>query len=311
MSELAISTHTLTRDFATVRAVDQLTIEIPKGVIFGFLGPNGAGKTTTFHLLLGLLAPTDGTATVLGCDSQTQGEIIRSQVGVLLEHHGLYERMNAMENLYFFGRINHMSNQDIATRSEALLKHMGLWGRHLEPVKRWSKGMKQKLAIIRATLHQPAMIFLDEPTAGLDPVAAVALREDLINLTKREGMTIILNTHNLTEAEKLCDQIGIIRQGKLLRVGTLEQLRSEMTTPEIKITGHGFGEDLRHKLESHTHIKSVSYEKHMLCLKLSGDMGSTPFIRQILDSGGEIDEVHRLQASLESVYLNLMEQTDD
>src|SRR5215472_16195192 len=157
MSDAAIRTTKLTRDFGSVRAIDALTLEVPPGIIFGFLGANGAGKTTTINLLLGLLEPTSGQAQVLGFDTRTQGSSIRERTGALLEFSGLYERLTAEDNL-------------------------GLYDRRTERVGTWSRGMKQKLAITRVLLHRPPLIFLDEPTAGLDPVAAAEMRDDLAGL---------------------------------------------------------------------------------------------------------------------------------
>jgi len=219
MTETAIHTENLTRDFSTVRAVDRLSLEVPTGTTFGFLGPNGAGKTTAIRLLLGLLEPTAGWAEVLGFDTRTQADEIRARTGALLEHHGLYGRLSAEDNLEFYGRVWRLPRVERQARTRELLTHLGLWERRKEKVGTWSRGMKQKLALARALLHRPSLIFLDEPTAGLDPIAAAAVREDLAALAAREGVTVFLTTHNLSEAEKLCHQVGVIRQGKLLAVG--------------------------------------------------------------------------------------------
>src|SRR5690349_5023414 len=203
MPAFAIRTQYLTRDFGAVRAVNHLDLEVPSGTVFGFLGPNGSGKTTTIRLLLGLLAPTDGRAEVLGLDTRSDPAKIRERCGALLEYSGLYERLSAEDNLEFYGRAWRMPAGERKARIRELLSAIGLYERRKEIVLEWSRGMKQKLAIARAMLHRPALIFLDEPTAGLDPLAAVALREDLAALAGREGVTIFLTTHNLAEAEKL------------------------------------------------------------------------------------------------------------
>src|SRR5437868_2380625 len=179
MEGLAIQTRGLARSFDQVRALDDLTLEVPAGSVFGFLGPNGAGKTTTIRLLLGLIEPTSGKAEVLGFDTLTQGAEIRARSGALLEHSGLYERMSAEDNLRFYGRVARMPKEKLDERIHQLLTHLGLWERRKEAVVKWSRGMKQKLAIARPLLHGPALVFLDEPTAGLDPVAAAGLRDDL------------------------------------------------------------------------------------------------------------------------------------
>src|SRR5262249_47030876 len=163
----------------------------------GFLGPNGSGKTTTIRMLLGLLEPTSGRAEVLGFDASKKADEIRLRSGALLEHNGIYERLSAEENLELFGRIWNLSANERNTRIQQLLQSFGWWERRTERSGTWSRGMKQKLAVARAMLHRPALIFLDEPTAGLDPVASASLRDELAGLAAREGVTIFLTTHNL------------------------------------------------------------------------------------------------------------------
>src|SRR5262245_2857494 len=226
MSQIAIRSSGLTRQFSAVRALDNLTIEVPSGVVFGFLGPNGAGKTTTIRLLLNLIEPTRGSAEVLGFDTRTQGHEIRARCGALLEHSGLYERLSAEDNLRFYGRVGRMDERDLEHRIQELLTQMDLWDRRKEAVVKWSRGMKQKLAIARAVIHRPGLVFLDEPTAGLDPVAANGLRKDLAALVSQQSTTIFLTTHNMAEAEKLCNIVAVIRQGRLLAVGNPAELRA-------------------------------------------------------------------------------------
>ena len=207
MNQSAIRTDRLTRDFASeagpVRAVDNLSLEVPAGIVFGFLGPNGAGKTTTLRLLLGLLEPTQGRAEVLGFDTLSQADAVRTGCGALLEHTGVYEQMSAEDNLELYGRIWRLPGAERKARIKELLSHIGLWERRKDPVGKWSRGMKQKLALARTLLHRPALIFLDEPTAGLDVQSAVEVRNDLAALAAREGVTVFLTTHNMNEAEKL------------------------------------------------------------------------------------------------------------
>lgn len=224
MSDLAIRTRGLSRHFGPVRAVDDLTLEIPTGIIFGFLGPNGSGKTTTIRLLLGLHEPTSGDADVLGYDVRTQSDAIRERSGALLEHNGLYERLSAEDNLDLFGRFWRLPSGVRRERTRELLTRLELWDRRREVVAKWSRGMKQKLAIARALFHRPSILFLDEPTAGLDPLAAASLRAELSQLVVAEGLTVFLTTHNLTEAERICGLVGVVRQGRLLAVAPPAQL---------------------------------------------------------------------------------------
>ena len=308
MIEYAIRTEHLSCHFGEIRAVDNVSLEIPKGIVFGFLGPNGSGKTTTIRLLLGLLEPKQGKAEVLGCDTQKQADQIRQQSGALLEHTGLYERLSAEENLEFYGRINRMPQPERQTRIKELLSHFDLWERRKDQVGSWSRGMKQKLAISRALLHRPEIIFLDEPTAGLDPVAAAALRDDIATLVEQDGVTVFLNTHNLPEAEKLCMQVGVIRKGRLLTVGEPEQLRAGKDASQVRITGGGFSQSILEQLRAHPMVESVSQQNSHLNIRLSQTADTSILVRLIINAGAQVEEVRKNKADLEDVFLKLMEE---
>jgi ABC-2 type transport system ATP-binding protein len=308
MPPTAIRTDGLTRDFGQVRAVDGLSLDVPAGTVFGFLGPNGSGKTTTIHLLLGLLEPTVGSARILGFDSQTEAEEVRARTGALLEHEGLYEQMSAEDNLEFYGRVTRIPAPERRTRIKELLEQMGLWDRRRERVAKWSRGMKQKLALARSLIHRPPLVFLDEPTAGLDVVAAAALREELAALAEREGVTVFLTTHNMSEAERLCSRVAVIRQGKLLTVGHPDELRRRSGGPQLEITGSGFSEEVLNTLRSQPDVSSVEVRNGHLLIHLSDELDVTPLISAVVNAGGRVDEVRRGKASLEEVFLTLMEE---
>ena len=310
MNTYSIRTTNLTRDFKTVRAVDNLTMEIPSGSVFGFLGPNGAGKTTTLRLLLGLLEPTKGQAEVLGYDTRTQSGYIRQNSGALLEHTGLYERLSAYDNLQFYGRVWHMSSSERMSRIEELLNHLGLWKRRNEIVKTWSRGMKQKLAIARTLLHRPALVFFDEPTAGLDPVAAASLREDITNLAAQDGVTIFLTTHNMAEAEKLCHQVGIIREGKLVAIGSLDQIRTQAGKQQVDIFGRGFTPQVLETLRKHPGIVNLEQRNQHVTIQHEASMQIAPMVNLLVSGGVEIDEVRKSRASLEETFLELVEDEE-
>jgi ABC-2 type transport system ATP-binding protein len=302
-----IRTEGLTRTFGRVRAVDGLDLEIPSGTVFGFLGPNGAGKTTTIRLLLGLLEPTGGRATVLGFDTRARGGSIREQSGALLEHHGLYERLSAEENLAFYARVWRLGRAARAHRIRALLEPLGLWERRSEPVGRWSRGMKQKLAVARALLHKPGLLFLDEPTAGLDPVAAATLRDELGTLVQREGVTVFLTTHNLAEAERLCSRVAVIKQGTLRAVGHPDELKARSAT-KAEITGRGFDESTVALLRGRSGVVRADLQNGRLVLELAEGAETAPLVALIVQSGGLVEEVRKDKGSLEDVFLTLMEE---
>ena len=222
-----ISAQGLTRAFDGIVAVEGLSFSVPEGSLFALLGPNGAGKTTTVRLLMGLIGPTAGTATVAGYRvgaGTDAGRLLRRACGLLTEAPGFYERMSAHDNLLFFGRLYGIPERTLAHQLEHYLRILELWDRRGHLVGTFSKGMKQRLAIIRALFHDPKVVFLDEPTAGLDPEAALEVRE-LIARLKTEGRTIVVCTHNLDEAERLADSVGILRR-RLLVCDTLQRLRS-------------------------------------------------------------------------------------
>jgi len=246
MTKMVIRTSALTRDFKAVRAVDGLTFQVPSGIVFGFLGPNGSGKTTTIRMLLGIVEPTSGTARVLDFDTATQADEIRLRCGALLEHAGLYEKLSSEDNLELHGRICRMPEGERRTRIKELLGAFGLWDRRKDSAGTWSRGMMQKLAIARAMLHRPELVFLDEPTAGLDPVAAVELREQITGLALHEGVTVFLTTHNLAEAEKLCSRVAVIRQGRLLAEGRPDELRAQRkVVVSLSLQGHSIARHLQ------------------------------------------------------------------
>jgi len=308
MNGYAIRTTNLTRDFAAVRAVDDVTLEVESGTVFGFLGPNGAGKTTTIRLLLGLLEPSGGDAKVLGNDTRRNPDEIRRRSGALLEHHGLYERLSAYDNLEFYGRVWHMPKGDRQARIKELLTDLGLWERRNENAGEWSRGMKQKLAVARTLLHRPELIFLDEPTAGLDPVAAATLRDDLAGLARSQGVTIFLTTHNLTEAEKLCQRVGVIRKGRLVAIGSPDDLRNNSGKPKVEISGRGFSESALGSLRSRAEVADILHENGKLLIALKQSSSSAPIIKLLVENGAEIEEVRKGKADLEQAFLSLLEE---
>src|ERR1700716_3074867 len=223
---VVLRTERLTKRFERLTAVEDLDIEVREGEVFGFLGPNGAGKTTTLRLLCALIAPTSGTAEVAGYRLGAQDERIRASVGILTEQPGLYGRQSAEDKLLFFAALFGLSPSVAREQTERYLRLMGLWDRRTEAVATFSRGMKQKMAIARAAIHEPRLIFLDEPTTGLDPDAARTVREFIAQI-RGEGRTVFLCTHNLDEADRLCDRIAFFRRS-VIRIDTPAKLRAEL-----------------------------------------------------------------------------------
>jgi ABC-2 type transport system ATP-binding protein len=301
----AIQAEGLVRDFGPIRALDHLSLEVPTGIVFGFLGPNGAGKTTAIRAFLGLVEPTAGTAKVLGFDTRRESDRIRERSGALLEHNGIYERLSAEQNLDFAGRVWRMAAGERRARTRELLEQFGLWDRRAEPAGKWSRGMKQKLAVARAVFHRPPLVFLDEPTAGLDPVASAALREDLASLSSGQGVTIFLTTHNLVEAERLCDLVGVIRRGKLAALGPPESLRPNDSSL-VRITGSAIDEDAADAARAVAGVESASLQDGGLDLRLGEGASVAPVVAMLVARGVGIEEVRRNRQTLEETFLELV-----
>ncbi len=227
MNEI-LSVRELTYAFGQKKAVDGLSLSAGEGEIIGLLGPNGAGKTTTIRLMNGLYAPQPGSISVHGYDPASNGAEIRQISGVLTETPALYERLTARQNLEFFGALADLPPVDLKTRADALLNEFELADRANEPVSNYSKGMKQRLALARTLIADPKLLFLDEPTAGLDPEASQQVHAMIEEISARKNRTVLLCTHNLYEAERLCDRLVIIHAGQLLAFGTLDELRQTL-----------------------------------------------------------------------------------
>ena len=304
-----ISAQGLTRAFDGTVAVEGLTFSVPEGTLFALLGPNGAGKTTTVRLLMGLIGPTAGTATVaghrLGAGTDA-GRLLRRACGLLTEAPGFYERMSAHDNLLFFGRLYGIPERTLAHQLEHYLRVLELWDRREDLVGTYSKGMKQRLAIIRALFHDPKVVFLDEPTAGLDPEAALEVR-DLIARLKTEGRTIVLCTHNLAEAERLADSVGILRR-RLLLCDTLQRLRSgsdEDGRVAVRITLTGPAALYAPALVTEPpgpSLRDVRATNDVLSARCARD-DVPALVAWLVGRGAGIRQVEATADSLESIYL--------
>lgn len=226
-----IYAENLTKHFADFVAVQGINLDVPAGQVLALLGPNGAGKTTTVRMLTSVLRPTSGSAKIAGFDVVREAEKVRSSVGVLTEHHGLYARMNADEYLTFYGRLYRMPDLAIEQRKSELLEQFGLSDARKKKLGEYSKGMRQKLALVRALLHNPPVLLLDEPTSAMDPESARIVRDAILAL-RSDQRAVILCTHNLAEAEQLADQIAIIRRGRIILNDVPERLKQVLLGPE-------------------------------------------------------------------------------
>jgi ABC-2 type transport system ATP-binding protein len=302
----AIETHALTRLFGERAAVENLTLSIPAGAVFGFLGPNGAGKTTTVRMLAALIAPSSGTATVGGRALGDENDTIRRSVGILTETPGLYERLTARENLVFFARLYGLDGTRAGAQSDRYLRMLGLWERRDDRVGGFSKGMRQKIAIARALLHEPAVVFLDEPTAGLDPEASRMVR-DFIKELRVEGRTIFLTTHNLPEADELCDLIGVFRT-RLLRLDSPANLRAGLFGRGTRVRVAGDAARWVPAASALPFARGVSAHDDTLAITLDDpDTQNPALVQALVAAGASIRFVEPIEHSLEEVYLELVQ----
>jgi len=299
----------LTKMFGSTLAVDNITLKIDKGTIFGFLGPNGAGKTTTIRMLCSLISPTEGKAYINDLDTSKEDEAleIRRTIGFLPEAAGLYDSLSAYTNLDFYGRLYGMTASRREESIKRFLKLLGMWERRDEPVGNFSKGMRQKTAIARALIHDPQLLFLDEPTSGLDPEMSKTLRDFILEL-KAEKRTIFLNTHNLDEAERICDKIGIIK-GRLVTVGSPAELRGRMGKRRIAIQLRKVDDRLVSVVRSLDAVKGIELVKNSLICEVDNPENENPaIVEAIVKAGGSIQYITDLKHSLEDVYLNLIRE---
>jgi ABC-type multidrug transport system ATPase subunit len=229
----SISMQGLTKKFGDKVAVDNFTLEIPSGVVFGLLGPNGAGKTTVVRILSTILKPTSGNATVNGYDILRQPELVRKNIGVLPEDTGLYDRLTAVETLRFYGGVQGLSGPELEERIEKLLQLLELYDRRNDRTAKYSRGMRQKLALARALIHDPPVLLLDEPTLGLDVMSTHAIRDYVKGIAK-EGKTVLLNTNNMYEAQMLCERLALINKGALRASGTISDLENLANTKGLE-----------------------------------------------------------------------------
>lgn len=301
-----IKTDNLTKKFGSTIAVEGLSLEVRQGEVFGFLGPNGAGKTTTVRMLACLIAPTSGSASVNGFKVGKEDAQIQRSVGILTETPGLYDTLNAQYNLRIYAELYEV--KDPAGQVEKYLKLLGLWDRRFEEVGNFSKGMRQKLAIARALLHEPPLLFLDEPTAGLDPEAAHLVR-DFINELRKEGRTIFICTHNLDEADRLCDRIGVFKT-HLLVMDTPARLRSQVFGRKVVFHLGRADAGLAAIVGDLSFITEAKVIDNKLLITLENPEKNNPeIIRKLVGAGADIQFVGELRHSLEDVYLQLVRNT--
>jgi ABC-2 type transport system ATP-binding protein len=302
-----IYSEKLTKSFGEFVAVDELTLTVDAGEILALLGPNGAGKTTTVRMLASILKPTSGQALVAGYDVVQDARRVRSSVGLLTEFPGLYHRMRADDYLHFFGELQRMPKARREERTEELLRRFGMWEARRKRLGEYSKGMRQKIALIRALLHDPQVLFLDEPTSAMDPSSAKMVRDAVAEL-RSSHRAVILCTHNLSEAEALADRIAIIREGRIIALGTpLELKRDLLGNPLLEVR---LAQPLDGLLSAVEGLVVVEEEGDTWFRYRTQTPGETNplLVRRLAEEGADLVTLSEVPRSLEEVYLRIVEQ---
>ena len=300
-----IHVENLTKKFGNILAVDGVSFDIKDGSIFGFLGPNGAGKTTTIRMLSTLIKPTSGNVIIDGRELSKNGEYIRSILGILTETPGMYEKISAIENLNFFSGFYGIEEKKRKQNIEKFLKMFDLWDRRDDLVSAYSKGMKQKLAITRALIHEPKILYLDEPTAALDPESAFMVRNFIEN-QKNEKTTVFLCTHNLEEASNLSDVVCIIKN-RIIKISTLEDLQRSKKGKKIEIVFNQPADRYAVILRDFTEIINLEVKEDKINFSMENPEKTNPaLIKKLVDAGAEIVYFNEIKAGLEEIYLDLI-----
>jgi ABC-2 type transport system ATP-binding protein len=301
-----IDAENLTRKFGDLTVVDKLTFHIEEGEVFGFLGPNGAGKTTTMRMLSCLISKTSGEARIAGYDVSDEADSlkIRKIIGLLPENNGLYDDLTAYKNLDFYGKLYECSKTQRKENIEHFLKLLGLWDKKDVLAGTFSKGMKQKLAIARSLIHEPEILFLDEPTANLDPESSKTVRDFILDL-KKEKKTIFLNTHNLDEAQRICDKIGIFNT-KLMVIGSPEELEDSTLRKKTAIQLKEVNDKILKALRNLS-LRNLTIDNNKLIVDVVNPENENPIIVDaIVSAGGKIQYITRISSTLEDVYLKFV-----
>ena len=304
-----IEVNDLQRTFGEQKAVDGITFRVEPGEVFGLLGPNGAGKTTTVRLLNGILPPSGGSARVFGLDPVTSGAAIRQRTGVLTETPALYERLSARENLEFFATLQNLPQPELSRRVDEMLAFFDLSSRAADKVETYSKGMKQRLALARALVHRPPLLFLDEPSSGLDPEAAQQVDDLIADLGRTDGQTVILATHNLLEAQRLCDRVAIMNHGKILALGSLKDLAHKLwPVTWVDIMFHVKpADDLDERLMVQRGVRQIVMDRktNTLSVQVENDDVIPDVVRRLVEQGSSILRVNPRAYTLEDIYFTL------
>jgi ABC-2 type transport system ATP-binding protein len=302
-----ISLEKVSKILGMRKILNEVTLAVEKGDIFGYLGPNGAGKTTTIRIILGLMQPSSGKAAILGQDAAN--DKIREKVGFILESDGLYDNMNAFDNLDYYARLYELGS--VPDRIEKAVKTVGLADRLYDKVSSFSKGMRQRLALARALVPNPEVLVLDEPTSGVDPSGQIEIREIMLDMAHKQGKTILLSSHNLDEVQRICNRIALIQSGEIKLYGELDELQRRMSSGESIIeTADDLDATTLTELQKFPDIKVKSYQDRRLVFSTGAQLDVSTVVSLLAARGVRIRQVKQQEASLEEMYTAIMKETE-
>jgi ABC-2 type transport system ATP-binding protein len=323
VSRKVIELVDLTKKYGSQTAVDHLNLTVQKGEIFGLLGPNGAGKSTTILMMLGLTEPSFGHAKVCDIDATSNPIEVKRRVGYLPENVGFYDEMSGIENLMFTARLNQIAEDNAKNKIGQLLERVGLEGVTTKKVGEYSRGMRQRLGIADVLIKNPEVIVLDEPTLGIDPTGVKELLELIVRLSKEEGLTVLLSSHNLYQVQQVCDRVGLFVGGKVFAVGNISELSRKLFSNEpfvieavVSISETDVSDNSRHslsrenlidELKNLSGIKDVNIENNMYKIYASRD-ATAEIARLITKKGAELNHLHKKEYGLDDIYYRYFEE---
>ncbi len=312
MENNIIEVRNVTKVLGGRAVLSNLNFQVPKGSIYGILGPNGSGKTTLLRILLGLFMPESGEVTVLGQNPSSMSREDKNGIGFVLEEHGLNERLTAFQNIDFFAQVYGLAKVKRRARILDLLDKMDLSAYINKPVGTFSKGMKQRLSLARALIHDPSVLFLDEPTSNLDPEGTLYIRNLILKLSRDEGISIYINSHDLDEVERICTRIVILKNGSIIVQGAISDLLrpNDKTTLEVKLEeGKAFPE-LANLLSSLSFVTHFRIEKDVAIIELADHSSRSTLFNYLAQNAIPIKEITQAKSSLEDIYISIVKEEE-
>ena len=302
-----INLDSVYKSLGTRQILNNVTLSVQQGDIFGYLGPNGAGKTTTIRIILGLMQPTQGKALILGEDVKI--DKVRQNIGFVLETDGLYDNVSAFDNLNYYGQLYDVDK--LNERINRAIQLVGLQDRAQDKVSAYSKGMRQRLALARAMVHDPQVLILDEPTSGVDPSGQIEIRQIMLDMVRKEGKTILLSSHNLDEVQRICNRIALIHKGEIKLYGELEKLQHQMSRGDVTIeTTDPVNAGVADEIRKLANISIREQKNNLLTLSIVNGANVSDVITLLAVRGVKIEQVKKQEASLEEMYTTILKEAE-